>query len=216
MIKKFFFLFYFIAVSLEGWSAVSPNPGVVITKIVGGVGDYYLTSREVIAGRYIEKALFSISNMEITTQLDSPQFGRQLTAALLERVVSVEAENFTISHVEESELKESTQKVQKALSVEKTWANLQVVDHELRDWVDRKLRAKKFLKYKTESATLGVTDEEVKEYFDKNRYKFGNMPIQNFQENIKAFLIKQQMEERLKEWFEILKKKYKVRNYIHE
>jgi hypothetical protein len=93
---------------------------------------------------------------------------------------------------------------------------LRVSNYEIKDWVERKIRAKKFLKYKTDSATLGVTDSEVKEYFDKNRYKFGNMGIDNFKENIRAFLIKQQMEERLKEWFEILKKKYRVRNFYAE
>lgn len=195
----------------------TPSRVSLVTKVVGSVGDYFLTSREVIAGRYIEKVLFpSNQNSEIATQLDTPLFSRQMTSALLERVVSMEAENFSVSKVEEAELKEAVQKVQKTLTSEKGWTSLQIVDLELKDWVERKIRAKKFLKYKTESATLGVTDEEVKEYFDKNRYKFGNLPLQSFQDSIKSFLIKQQMEERLKEWFEILKKKYKVRNFLHE
>jgi hypothetical protein len=194
----------------------SANGARIITKIVGGVGSSYLTSREVIAGRLIERVLYPSELVEATHSLDSPLFGRQLTSALLEKVVALEAESFSIANIEESEVSTSIQKIQKDLKNDKQWLELQVTSSELKDWIERKVRSKKFLKYKTDSATLGVTDGEVKEYFDKNRYKFGNMSIDNFKENIRAFLIKQQMEERLKEWFEILKKKYRVRNFYSE
>lgn len=192
------------------------NGARVVTKVVGSVGSYYLTSREVIAGRLLERGLYPSELVEETHNLESPLFGRQLTSALLEKVVALEAESFSIANIDDSEITEAISKVQKLLKIDKQWESLQVTSVELRDWVERKLRSKKFLKYKTDSATLGVTDNEVKEYFDKNRYKFGNLTIDSFKENIRIFLVKQQMEERLKEWFEILKKKYKVRNFFVE
>jgi hypothetical protein len=192
------------------------NGAQVVTKIVGSVGSYYLTSREVIAGRLIERILYRTELVEVGHSLDSPLFGRQLTSALLEKVVALEAESFSIANIEENEVSEAIQKIQKESKYDKQWDSLQITNLEIKDWVERKLRSKKFLKYKTDSATLGVTDGEVKEYFDKNRYKFGNMGIDKFKENIKIFLVKQQMEERLKEWFEILKKKYRVRNFFVE
>jgi hypothetical protein len=192
------------------------NGAQVVTRIVGSVGSYFLTSREVIAGRIIERRLYPSDLVEATHNLESPLFDRQLTTALLEKVVALEAESFSIANVEELEVLEVVQKLQKELKTDKQWESLQVTNAELKEWVERKLRSKKFLKYKTDSATLGVTDSEVKEYFEKNRYKFGNMSIENFRENIRVFLVKQQMEDRLKEWFEILKKKYRVRNFFAE
>jgi hypothetical protein len=192
------------------------NCSQIVTKIVGNVGGNYLTSREVIASRIIENVLYPSETVETSHSLDSPLFGRQLTASLLERVIALEADSFSIANLESEELSNAIQKVQRELKSDRSWLMLQVTPEELKEWVERKVRSKKFLKYKTDSATLGVTDSEVKEYFEKNRYKFGNMTIENFKENIRAFLVKQQMEDRLKEWFEILKKKYKVRNYHGE
>ncbi|MNY60610.1 hypothetical protein D3C86_1971860 [compost metagenome] len=59
-----------------------------------------------------------------------------------------------------------------------------------------------------------ITDQEAQAYYDKNRIKFGSMPFSNFKENIKTFLAQQQLEERLRSWFEVIKRKYKVRNLL--
>lgn len=187
-----------------------------ITKIVGKVGDYYLTSREVIGGYWLEKALQPEQKIIPNENINSPEFIVQVTSALLEKVVSLEAENFSLANVTDEEFKESLNKAKKNLANQKSWQKWSVTEAEIQDWLMRKLRSKKFLKYKTEASSLTVSEFEIKEYYEKNRLKFGSLPLESFRENIRQFLIQKQSEERLREWFDILRKKYQVRNFTAE
>ena len=89
---------------------------------------------------------------------------------------------------------------------------MKVTGVELRAQIKRKLQAKKFINFKADSSVVPVTDEEAERYFKENRSKFGAMPFENFKENIKTFLARQQVDRRLRDWFEVLRNKYKVRN----
>ncbi len=188
----------------------------VVSRVVGRVGDYFLTSREVIATRLLEKELFPGQKLNFVEDISSPEFVMQVTAALLEKVVAVEAESFSVAAVTDDELKEMIGKSKKHLNGMSSWQKLDISVTELQDMILRKLRSKKFLKYKTDAASLTVTDFEIKEYYEKSRYKFGNLPLESFKENIRQFLIQKQTEDRLREWFEVLRKKYQVRNFMAE
>jgi hypothetical protein len=198
------------------WSIDSLATSRLVSKVVGRVGDFYLTSREVQASVLLERALFpEDKNMAKETQAKG-EFVSQVTSALLEKVVAVEAESFSVASVSDEEIKLLTHKAQKGLDGQKNWESLAMSSAEVHDLLVRKIRSKKFLKYKTEGAILTVTDFEVKEYYEKSRYKFGNLPFESFKENIRQFLIQKQTEDRLREWFEVLRKKYQVRNYQAE
>jgi len=197
-------------------STSSSTSSSVVSKVVGKVGDYPLTSREVIAGLLLEKALFPDWKGEVVDNVDSPKFTNQVTSALLEKVVSLEAENFALASISDGEKKESLAKIKKSFSGSRSWGRLGITEVELQDFLLRKLRSKKFLKYKSEAANLTVSDYEVKDYFEKNRYKFGNLPLESFKTNIRQYLIQKQSEDRLREWFEVLRKKYQVRNFMAE
>lgn len=189
---------------------------VVVSKVVGKVGDYALTSREVVGGLVLEKALFPEMKREPVENVSSPDFVPQVTSALIEKVVSLEAENFALANISEEEKKEALNKAKKNLSNARTWVKLAFTETELQDFLLRKLRSKKFLKYKTEAASLTVSEFEIKDYFEKNRYKFGNLPLESFKDSIRQYLIQKQSEDRLREWFEVLRKKYQVRNFMAE
>ena len=191
-------------------------PVKIVSKVVGKVGDYYITSREAIASRILEKELFPDSKLAVIENIRSNDFTMQVTSALLEKVVSVEAETFSVATVSDTEFEAALNTVKKNLVNDKLWLQLKISSVEEQDLIMRKLRSKKFLKYKTDSASLTVTDFEVKEYYEKSRYKFGNLPFESFKENIRQFLIQKQTEDRLKEWFEVLRKKYQVRNLLVE
>lgn len=201
------FFFFLLCYSLDLQSAV-------ITKIVGSIGDSFLTSREVIAMRIIEDELFVDKKKTEPIDIESKSFTKIVNESLLEKVIALESFNFTLTQLAEQEVNENILRFNKNVLENKDWKGLQIESIELKELISNKLKVKKFLKYKTETATLGVTDEEVRFYYEKNRYKFGNMPLIQFKETIRLFLIKQQMEDRLKEWFEILKKKYKVKNLL--
>lgn len=202
-----------MSITVGGVLFASP---VVVSKVVGKVGDYALTSREVVGGLFLEKALFPEMKREPIENVLSPEFVPQVTSALIEKVVSLEAENFALANISEEEKKEALNKAKKNLSNVRTWSKLAFTEAELQDFLLRKLRSRKFLKYKTEAASLTVTEFEIKDYFEKNRYKFGNLPLESFKDSIRQYLIQKQSEDRLREWFEVLRKKYQVRNFMAE
>lgn len=143
-------------------------------------------------------------------------FRGAVTSVLLESVLALEAENFSVANVSESELATDLLRIEKVVSGKAYWTSLEVSSAELKRLTVRKLTAKSFLKFKTNSMTSIVTDQDVQVYYDKNRAKLGGMPFESFKENIRTFLAQQQLEERIRSWFEVIKNKYKVRNFIAE
>jgi hypothetical protein len=188
---------------------------ILISKIVGTAADQVVTSREVQIVNLLEKALISDKNLVLITTEDT-RFNVEVAQVLLEIVVQTESNVFEFSQMTDAEFKESLEKVNRNLLQSKEWKTLQVGNSELEKFLKRKLISKKFIKVKSDSMKGFITDSEAKEYFDKNRLKFGQVPFAQFKENIKTFLSQQQLEERLKAWFEIIKKKYKVKNYTNE
>lgn len=190
---------------------------VVVTETVGQVAEYVVTSREVKISQILENILNSAktpskSSFEIKTE--GEEFRSAVTSVLLEVVVAMEAENFNVANISEEELKTALAKIEKAVAGKSYWEELDVSEGELKKFTLRKLVAKSFLKFKTNSMSGIVTDQEAQIYYDRNRVKFGSTPFESFKTNIKTFLAQQQLEERLRAWFEVIKRKYKVRNFI--
>lgn len=192
-----------------------PLDTTLISRIVGTASDQVVTSREVKIVNLLEKSLIAEKNLDLVS-LDDARFNLEVGQVLLEIVVQAESNVFDFHQVTDLEFKDAHDRVQKSLSSSKEWNALQVSNSELERFLRRKLVSKKFIKIKSDSMKGFITDSEAKEYFDKNRLKFGQVPFSQFKENIKTFLSQQQLEERLKAWFEIIKKKYKVKNYTNE
>lgn len=193
----------------------STGDSVMVSKIVGTAADQAVTSREVQIVNFLEKALASDKNLAMVTP-DDPRFNVEVGQVLLEIVVQTDSNLFEFDQVSDQEFKEALEAVQKNIAQSKEWKALQVSSTELERFLKRKLVAKRFIRVKSDSMKGFITDSEAKDYFDKNRLKFGQVPFAQFKENIKTFLSQQQLEERLKVWFEIIKKKYKVKNYTNE
>ncbi|OYZ12963.1 MAG: hypothetical protein B7Y39_18530 [Bdellovibrio sp. 28-41-41] len=188
---------------------------VLISKIVGTAADQVVTSREVQIVNLLEKGLISDKNLNLVSPEDT-RFNVEVGQVLLEIVVQTESNLFEFDQINDQDFKASVETINKNLGQSKEWKNLQVSNPELERFLKRKLVAKRFIKVKSDSMKGFITDSEAKDYFDKNRLKFGQVPFAQFKENIKTFLSQQQLEERLKAWFEITKKKYKVKNYANE
>ncbi len=193
---------------------------VPITETVGQAGDFVITTREVKISTILDRILYSpkgeafVENQLETFVKDSGVFKAAVTSVLLEVVVAIEAESFGVSNVSDKEVVEAVERAQAALEGKSYWIQLEVPALELKSLVKRKLIAKSFLKFKTSSMTSIITDQEAEVYYGKNRLKFGVLPFVSLKENIKAFLGQQQLEERLRSWFEVIKRKHKVRNLI--
>jgi hypothetical protein len=129
-----------------------------------------------------------------------------------------EAKSFGVAQVNDTEIDQSfrsaKEKLQKTPSIKSQMTALGVGDSSLKEMITRKLRANRFVKYKSNSSFVQVTDEEARDYFNKNRMKFGTMDFAQFRSSIRTFLSKRNAEERLKEWFDVLRRKYHVQNSI--
>ncbi|WII71968.1 hypothetical protein QJS83_16005 [Bdellovibrio sp. 22V] len=204
------FLAFLFSLSLPVFAAV------VVTETVGQAADQVVTSREVQIAMVIEHVLYPVKNGKKDLYEVRPgqgEFRSAATSVLLEAVVALEAENFNVASLSDEELAEAVSKIEKAVAGKAYWAQLEVSPAELKKFTSRKLVAKSFLKFKTNSMSSIITDQEAQAYYDKNRVKFGSTPFASFKDNIKNYLAQQQLEERIRAWFEVIKRKYKVRTF---
>lgn len=206
----------------------APNPPAVVsppknytqavTSAVGQVGGEVVTSREVQISFAIDQVLMSQAvikkSLDRSSWLITPgteAFRAHLSQVLLELLIKMEAESFSVAQVSAEDVKADMALAKDSLKDWSEWKKWDVTDLELERLVFRRKMAKNFLKFKTESSGVVVTDVEVKAYFEKNRVKFGAAPLEQFKEGIRDVLAQQQLEEKLKDWFEVLKRKYRVR-----
>lgn len=192
----------------------------VVNAAVGQVGDRVVTSREVVMSHFFERWQLSAQSKDASAR--SPKADWKITPGtdafkqatqsfVLERMVALEAENFVVARVDADAVKTSAKNFLTAMQGSADWKKLEVSEAEVQKMAEIKLRAQSFLKFKTESAGVVVTDEDTKNYYEKNRLKFGNMPYEQFKTSIREVLSTQILEERLKDWFEVLRRKYRVR-----
>lgn len=189
-----------------------------ISTAVAQVSDHVITSREVQISYILDKALDAKPNQEKTIVrtawiLDpkSEIFQKHLAQVMLEMVVNYEAENFSIGDVDVNQKKAFLTHVDAFTKDWNEWKKLDVRPVEIEQMVSRKLRSKNFLRFKGQSSGIIISDEEAKAYYDKNKSKFGGSPYPQFQASIKEYLAQNQSQEKLKDWFEILKRKYRVK-----
>lgn len=190
-----------------------------ISQIAGQAADHVLTTREAKIDYFIETALFADPKKErLEMNWTAKKYDLEVSRVLMEILVNKEASAFGISLVPEDD-------ISKAISVVKTFANLETnrqsfnsllaSSSEIREIVSRKLRAKKFIQFKTQASVVPSTDAEALQYFQKNRSKFGNAPFSQFKESIKSFLSQTQANQRIGEWFDLLQKKYHIRKIVN-
>lgn len=197
------------------------NPTQVVSQAVGQADTHVVTSREVQISWILDKAMqvpaakkggvSTPNRSNWVLKADGVEFQRHLSQVLLELVVSMEAENFSIGQVPANEVQNAMAHVKEMVAGWAPWKDLEVSSGELEQMMTRKLKARNFLKFKTETSGVRVTEHDIKNYYEKNRLKFGNTPLVQVKSQIKDFLSQELLQERLKDWFEILKRKYRVK-----
>ncbi len=191
--------------------------GEIVSEAVAQVGNHVVTSREVQISAILDQVLATpqkkVSEAERKSWWVEPKteaYNKNLAQTLLELVVQMEAENFSIGQVSQEDMQNYEAHAIEHVKGWSQWQGLEVSQLEMQQMMMRKLRAKNFLKFKTESAGVQIGDEEAKKFYEKNRVKFGNQPFAQFKDNIKQALAQDQLQDKLKDWFEILKRKYRV------
>jgi len=189
----------------------------LILKIVGSVENQIVSNRDVEASFIVDRALYNDGHF-IPITLGSEEFTNALNRLLIESMVCDEANTFGVAKVSDSEVEQALALVRNSIarggSVKGRWSNLGFNGPQLKEMVGRKLKANKFIKYKSNSSYVQVSDEDAREYFNKNRLKFGTMDFEGFKGSIKKFLEKKNAEDRLRDWLNILRKKHRVKTLL--
>ncbi len=198
-------------------AASTAGSSTLFSTSAGRVGNHVVTTREVMLNHLVETALFPGEKLP-ALQLENVKekdFIRETTSVLLEYAIAAEAEAFSAVPLAPDRLQANLKRLE-GLRKNAVWVKLAPTLDEQKKMVAHKLRAKDFIKSKEDSASIPISDDEAEEYFNANRLKFENLPFANFKENIKRYLIKQRVDKRLKDWFELLQSKYHVRNMLAE
>lgn len=194
-------------------------PAEVVTRSCAVVGNKVVTSREVKISFMLDRVAglvhlkpSKIPKIGWTVEDRSESFKKQLNQRLLDVTVSEEADNFAVVQILEAKVAEKAKKYLEILKTIPAWQQLEVQNEELYSLIRTKLKAEAFLRFKAESATQIISEEDSQKYFEKNRVKFSGVTYEQVRESIKEYLRQQQIQEKLKDWFEVLKRKYKVKN----
>lgn len=221
MIKcTFGFLFLISALLVLAVSAPATTvKPLSISKAVGQVANQVVTSREVQISYAIEQLLLTHGADKNSApdrslwlvQAGDEVFRTHLSQVLMELLIKLEAESFSVAQVSPEEIKAEVKLVTEGMKGWSEWKKWEVNETEVEQLLMRRRVAKNFLKFKTESSGVVISDEECKRYYEKNRVKFGSAPFAQFKDSIREVLAQKQLEEKLKDWFEILKRKYRLR-----
>lgn len=179
----------------------------VVTQTVGTSAFQVVTSREVKASRLISQAL----KKELREDLSS-SISDEVNSTLYEIAIFRESQTLSAVKIKPNELDALIQTAKNNLQGNREWKKLDVEDSELRSWIERKWSAQNFIELKSTSLTSIVTDQEIQDYYEKNRAKFGSTPLSEQKETIRKFLQKESKSQRVQDWIGALKVKYQVRN----
>ena len=186
-------------------------------KLVGEVDQKVITSRDVEAYNLVTRILEGGSTAPL--KLNDSEFNIACDRFIVETMVFGEAQSFGIAKLTDEEVdavyKTVKSKVNEA-SLKNRWQAWGFSDSQLKHFVTMHLRAEKLIRYRSESSTSQVSDEEARDYFDKNKVKFGTTDFDSFKPTIKKFIARRNSEARMKEWLDILKKKHKVKKLYSE
>lgn len=184
----------------------------IISKTVGQVGSEVITSREALQSLFVEQVLFE--GKAVPADIDGVSFAKKLNGVIMEKVVYQEALQFRPKEIKSSDINSRVAIVRTRLKANKAWKALETSLKELKEIVRIKLVAKDFVQFKASSSVVPITEQEAKDYYEENKGKFGKADYNSLKPNITSFLNRRQVDVRLKAWFDVLKSKYRVKNFV--
>lgn len=187
------------------------KPRAIFSRTIGQVGESVFTSREAALSGVMDRLLANEKDPGGPVGAETAAGKREQSTLLLEDAVAREAISFAVAAPTAEEVADLVQKTEKHIAGRADWKKLGFGAKEIHKMAERKLNAKNLIRIRSESMKGTISDAEAQAYFEKNRVKFGSLPFASFRANIKTFLARQQLEDRLRSWFEILRRKYNVR-----
>jgi hypothetical protein len=192
---------------------LSTAQAAVISVSVGRVKDHVVTSREVLLHTFVGRITQHQETVSLLpTEMKNTEFQKQVSTTLRDLAIHYEAEALQAVTLSSREITETIARVDKALKTNEQLRKYGFSDKEIKASVICKLQSEKFMAFKADSSAIPVSDADVQTYYEKNRAKFGDMPFENFRETIRTYLIKTQVETRVREWLDLLQTKYRIKN----
>lgn len=179
----------------------------LITQTVGTSAFQVVTSRDVKASAILNQILKNQAPANYQ-ELSEDEVNR----VLFEIAIFRESQNLSAVKLDESEIQTLVDEAQRKLKARADWKSLGASEAELKSWIERKRVAMTFFDLKVNSLIGIVTDDEIQQYYEKNRVKFGSSSFESQRESILLFLKKQNQKQRIADWVSALKTKYQVRN----
>jgi hypothetical protein len=182
----------------------------IVSQALVRVGTEVLTSRQVILSQVIDSYLRNETKVKVVRP-DEPKFNEKTTELALDYIVFLESESYAVGEGQESNIKDQVKTVQSSLGALTELEKFNFTAAEIERLFSVKIKSRRFLELKSQSRASQVSDQRAKDYFDLNRNKFTGASFLDIKENIKVYLQKTDNESKLKDWFEVLKKKYKLK-----
>ncbi len=183
---------------------ITPKSAQLVAASVASIDGRMISLRDTQLAEELQKSLAKVKASEWAVELDA------VSQSVLNIIAAKEAKSFQIAEVTESESIEAMRKIKNSEVVRR----LKFKDSELREFVNEKILAEKFLVLRSEGLRTVLTDQEVKDYYEKNKLTaYKNMSYEKFKETIRRDLELEYRQKRFLEWFDVLKQKYKVRIY---
>ena len=196
---------------------------IVVMEAVGQVGTDLVTSRQVRLSEMIDRwNLLPPENRKNLTEESvqpwraedkSEEFKSQVSTLLLQIMVTKEAESLGSLPAEETQDQRSAVEFIKDLSASKSWKQLEAQQEEILRLIRIKRVAADFLKLKTESGSGSISEADVKAYFNRNKEKLAGVSYELVKPVIRERLQQETQVAKLRDWFEILKRKYNVQYF---
>ncbi len=183
------------------FAAAVGNP-VLVSSTVGEVDGPVYTSRDL--------KLFYYLKGQKTVDSQSAQWVAYIDNFLIELAEIREGELFNLLSEVDTKKIDGIDKMKKMPG----FADENYSIAEIQKMAAMEKRAAQMTEIKADTLKRDISDNEAKDYFEKNRAKFDQFGFEKFKDNIKTFLQQQELELKLSAWREILKKKYKVKNYF--
>lgn len=180
----------------------------------GSLKKEVITNRTVHVDAVIESILYGQPPLArvLKSKMENSEQKKQMERYLIQKIVYLESKSFNSSKVESQVLNGEILKVRRAVQKEgdlkELWGFLTVSESELKRVVEEKLESKKFLNFKEQASHIPATEAEALSYYQNNKKEFQGHSFESLKAKIREEIAREQTEQRIADWLDILKKKY--------
>jgi|GEM_PF-3779236 len=196
---------------------------IAVTSAVGQVGKELVTSRKVqISNFYDRWSLLPADKRQVIAEADflswqvtlgSEEYQAQISSLLLEWMVSAEAVSLDTQGKPEAELQAEAEAFVQSLKGNVSFKAMEVEVAEVKRIIRIKDLSQKFLKIKLEAVDSKISEAQARQYYQAQKQNLAGVPFESIKPMILQRLAQESQMSRLKDWFEILKRKYRVQSF---